>query len=178
MSAGSSNFDHALSRLPDHVTALEASRVTQNKVEVRKLPMDLRAVVTEAAAAARSMMTSHNLTFTSTIDQRPLTIAGDAARLQQVCVNLLTNAAKYTPRGGTVATRSAPRSRRQERRPEAGGRRPSTSGCGSSTTSKSLDRRCMRSLPIETYVSAMSESHARSVSGVGSCCASSKRHRR
>lgn len=89
-----------MARLLDDL--LEASRVTQNKVEIRKLPMDLRAVVTEAAAAARSMMASHALAFTFAIDPRPLTVAGDAARLQQVCVNLLTNAAKYTPRGGTV----------------------------------------------------------------------------
>ncbi|MDQ3365617.1 MAG: PAS domain-containing protein [Myxococcota bacterium] len=89
-----------MARLLDDL--LEASRVTQNKVEIRKLPMDLRAVVEEAAAAVRSMMTASELRFTFEIDARPLTIDGDAARLQQVCVNLLTNAAKYTPRGGSV----------------------------------------------------------------------------
>jgi two-component system CheB/CheR fusion protein len=89
-----------MSRLLDDL--LEASRVTQNKIEIRKLPMDLRAVVAEAAAAALSMMTASALVFTSSIDHRPLTIEGDAARLQQVCINLLTNAAKYTPHGGSV----------------------------------------------------------------------------
>jgi two-component system CheB/CheR fusion protein len=91
---------HQMARLLDDL--LEASRVTQNKVEIRKLPMDLRAVVEEATAAVRSMMTASDLQFTFEIDARPLTIDGDAARLQQVCVNLLTNAAKYTPRGGKV----------------------------------------------------------------------------
>ncbi len=81
---------------------LEASRVTQNKIEIRRVPMDLRAVVEEAAAAGRSMMTASGLSFRVDIDPRPLTIEGDASRLQQVCVNLLTNAAKYTPRGGHV----------------------------------------------------------------------------
>ena len=91
---------HQMARLLDDL--LEASRVTQNKIEIRKLPMDLRAVVEEAAAAVRSMMTASGLTFTVDIDPRPLTIEGDASRLQQVCVNLLTNAAKYTPSGGHV----------------------------------------------------------------------------
>ena len=94
-----------MARLLDDL--LEASRVTQNKVEIRKLTMDLRAVVEEAAAAARSMMAASDLQFTFTIDPRPLTIDGDAARLQQVCINLLTNAAKYTPRGGHVVLEAA-----------------------------------------------------------------------
>ncbi len=91
---------HQMARLLDDL--LEVSRVTQNKVEIRKLPMDLRVVVEEAAAAMRSMMGKSDVAFTFEIDPRPLTIEGDAARLQQVCVNLLTNAAKYTPRGGAV----------------------------------------------------------------------------
>ncbi len=89
-----------MARLLDDL--LEASRVTQNKVEIRKQPMDLRTVVEEAAAAVRSMMAVSHLQFTCTIDPRPLIVDGDAARLQQVCTNLLTNAAKYTPRGGCV----------------------------------------------------------------------------
>ncbi len=91
---------HQMARLLDDL--LEASRVTQNKIEIRKLPMDLRTVVEEAAAAIRSLMSTSRLNFSFDIDPRPLTIDGDSARLQQVCVNLLTNAAKYTPQGGKV----------------------------------------------------------------------------
>ncbi len=91
---------HQMARLLDDL--LEASRVTQNKIEIRKLPMDLRSVVEEAAAAIRSLMDTSKLSFSFDIDPRPLTIDGDASRLQQVCVNLLTNAAKYTPHGGKV----------------------------------------------------------------------------
>jgi len=91
---------HQMAHLLDDL--LEASRVTQNKIEIRKVPMDLRAVVKEAAAAVGSMMSASGLGFAVEIDPRPLTIDGDASRLQQVCVNLLTNAAKYTPRGGSV----------------------------------------------------------------------------
>ncbi len=91
---------HQMAHLLDDL--LEASRVTQNKIEIRKLPMDLRSVVEEAAAAIRTLMSTSKLSFSFDIDPRPLTIDGDASRLQQVCVNLLTNAAKYTPHGGKV----------------------------------------------------------------------------
>ena len=93
-----------MARLLDDL--LEASRVTQNKIEIRKLPMDLRTVVEEAAASVRTLMTTSELGFTVEIDPRPLTIDGDAARLQQVCINLLSNAAKYTSKGGHVRLES------------------------------------------------------------------------
>jgi two-component system CheB/CheR fusion protein len=59
---------HQMGRLLDDL--LEASRVTQNKIEIRKLPMDLRAVVEEAAAAVRSLMNTNALQFSFDIDSR------------------------------------------------------------------------------------------------------------
>jgi two-component system CheB/CheR fusion protein len=89
-----------MSRLLDDL--LDASRVTQNKIELRKARLDLRAIVEDAAAAARPLMEANHLGFSVDVDRDALEIDGDAARLQQVCVNLLTNAAKYTPTGGHV----------------------------------------------------------------------------
>ncbi|MBA3462273.1 MAG: PAS domain-containing protein [Deltaproteobacteria bacterium] len=91
---------HQMARLLDDL--LEASRVTQNKIEIRRLPIDLRVVIEEAAGAASSLMMTNGLRFTVENDPRPLTIDGDATRLQQVCLNLLTNSARYTPKGGHV----------------------------------------------------------------------------
>ncbi|CAN5857294.1 chemotaxis protein CheB [soil metagenome] len=90
-----------MSRLLDDL--LDASRVTQNKIELRKTRLDLRSVVEDAVAASRPMLEAHQLRFSLVIDGQPLWIDGDASRLQQVCVNLLTNAAKYTPAGGHVS---------------------------------------------------------------------------
>jgi two-component system CheB/CheR fusion protein len=92
-----------MARLLDDL--LEASRVTQNKIELRRHVVDLRLVAGEAADAVRSQFDDKNLTLTVDLDSEPVWVDGDAARLQQVQINLLSNAAKYTARGGHVVLR-------------------------------------------------------------------------
>jgi len=89
-----------MARLLDDL--LEASRITQDKIELRRSVLDLRTVVKDAADAVRSLMESRGLEFSLKIAEEPLYVDGDAARLQQINVNLLSNAAKYTPSGGHV----------------------------------------------------------------------------
>ncbi|HEX9295370.1 MAG TPA: chemotaxis protein CheB [Polyangiaceae bacterium] len=89
-----------MARLLDDL--LEASRVTQNKIELRKRVVDVRSVVQDAAGAVRGQMQSLGLKFSTVIGSEPIYVDGDPARLQQIQVNLLSNAAKYTPRGGHV----------------------------------------------------------------------------
>jgi two-component system CheB/CheR fusion protein len=89
-----------MARLLDDL--LEASRVTQNKIELRRSVVDLRQVVKDAADAVRPLMEERGVAFEMEVGPRPIHVDGDPARLQQIQVNLLTNAAKYTPRGGHV----------------------------------------------------------------------------
>ena len=89
-----------MARLLDDL--LEVSRVTQNKIELRRRRVDLGAVAREAADAVRNLMASHKIEFTVAVADEPVVVDGDPARLQQIQVNLLTNAAKYTHRGGRV----------------------------------------------------------------------------
>lgn len=93
-----------MARLLDDL--LEASRITQDKIELRRGVLDLGVVAKDAADAVRGLMETRGLTFSVEIDPEPLYVDGDAARLQQVNVNLLSNAAKYTPRGGHVLLRA------------------------------------------------------------------------
>lgn len=81
---------------------LEASRVTQDKIELRRAVVDLRDVVDEAVEVVRGLFVERAVSLTKDVAAEPLWVDGDAARLQQVHVNLLNNAAKYTPRGGHV----------------------------------------------------------------------------
>ncbi|HEY4186521.1 MAG TPA: chemotaxis protein CheB [Polyangia bacterium] len=92
-----------MTRLLDDL--LEASRVTQNKVELKKESLDLNVVVKDASDAVRGQVDAHGLALTVEPSAPPLTVEGDPARLQQILVNLLSNAIKYTPRDGHVSLR-------------------------------------------------------------------------
>jgi two-component system, chemotaxis family, CheB/CheR fusion protein len=101
-----------MSRLLDEL--LEASRVTQNKIELRKEPLDLNDVVRAAVDAARGQIDARGLELTVEVAPEPLPVDGDTARLEQILANLLSNAAKYTPAGGHVAVTTALRDGRAE----------------------------------------------------------------
>jgi len=89
-----------MTRLLDDL--LEASRVTQDKIDLKTTALDLNEAVREATDAIRDQMQANGVALEVEIDPQPLRIVGDPARLQQIQVNLLSNAAKYTPRGGHV----------------------------------------------------------------------------
>jgi two-component system CheB/CheR fusion protein len=81
---------------------LEVSRVTQGKIELRKETVDLRAVAKDAIDAVRTLIDERRLQFEVELPAEAVNVIGDAARLQQIHVNLLHNAAKYTPPGGRM----------------------------------------------------------------------------
>ncbi len=89
-----------MARLLDDL--LEVTRVTENKIELRRAVIDLRAVAGEAVESMRSTMEGRSIRLEVEIGDEPLWVDGDSTRLQQIHQNLLSNAAKYTPRGGHV----------------------------------------------------------------------------
>ncbi|HEY1690575.1 MAG TPA: chemotaxis protein CheB [Polyangiaceae bacterium] len=89
-----------MTRLLDDL--LDASRVTQNKIELRREVLDLGQVTREAADAVRNLVESRGLRLHVDVANERVSVEADPARMQQIHVNLLTNAAKYTPRGGNV----------------------------------------------------------------------------
>lgn len=95
-----------MARLLDDL--LDASRVTQNKIELRRRVVDLRVVAAEAAEAVKPQAQERDVELVLDIAPQPLWVRGDATRLQQIHVNLLTNALKYTPRGGRVTLAAGP----------------------------------------------------------------------
>ncbi|HEX2658088.1 MAG TPA: CheR family methyltransferase, partial [Polyangia bacterium] len=94
-----------MTRLLDEL--LEASRVTQNKIELKRARVDLNRIVREAIDGARGQVEARQIVLSTEFSDEPLMVYGDAARLQQVVVNLLNNAAKYTPQQGHVVVRTS-----------------------------------------------------------------------
>ena len=89
-----------MSRLLDDL--LDVSRVTQGRIEIRREPSDLRHAIESAVEVMRPQVIARDLEFHLVVDEKPLVIDGDLSRLQQITVNLLTNAMKYTPAGGKI----------------------------------------------------------------------------
>jgi len=81
---------------------LDVSRVTRGKVRLQQERLDLAAVVEQAVEAVRPMIDAAGQHLEVSSPPRPIQIDGDPARLAQVVGNLLSNACKFTPRGGRV----------------------------------------------------------------------------
>ena len=81
---------------------LDISRITKGKLRLKTERVELRAAMNRAADSARPVLNARRHEFSLSLPTEPLWVEGDPARLEQVAVNLLSNAAKYTDAGGLV----------------------------------------------------------------------------
>ena len=81
---------------------LDLSRVEAGRLELRYERVDVARLLAETLATVRPLAEARNLTLESA-DAQPLEADVDAARLRQVVYNLVSNAIKFTPAGGTVS---------------------------------------------------------------------------
>jgi len=89
-----------LTRLVDDL--LDVSRITLRKVRLKPSPGDLAAILTRAVEATSASFSERGHDLKVALGPGPLPIEGDPTRLEQVFVNLLTNAGKYTEPGGKI----------------------------------------------------------------------------
>jgi two-component system CheB/CheR fusion protein len=81
---------------------LDMSRIAQGKLELRRSMVLLSGVLDSAIEASRPAIEAAGHTLNVSLTEMPLQLDADAVRLAQVFANLLTNAAKYTERGGLI----------------------------------------------------------------------------
>ena len=89
-----------MTRLVDDL--LNVSRLTRGKVDLVKRRFEMRAAIDRAADMARPLIAQQGHTLHVAVPDTGLPVQADEDRIVQVVVNLLTNAAKYTPAGGRI----------------------------------------------------------------------------
>ncbi len=84
------------------VEDLHELSMAQAEVSYQREPLDVGAVLVQALAGMASRLADAGLQLQRVLPASPLPVLGEARRLEQVFVNLLENAARYTDAGGQV----------------------------------------------------------------------------
>ncbi len=93
---------HQLGRLVEDL--LDASRVASQKIRLRRVPLDLSALLRNTVEDHRALLEGRGVKVELELPAAPVWVKADAARLAQVVGNLLQNASKFTDRGDRVRT--------------------------------------------------------------------------
>ena len=92
-----------LARLVDDL--LDVARVTSGKVALHLEALDIRGLLARCVQLIQPGLEAQGLQLTVDTPDSAVILDADPVRLEQVLVNLLTNAVKYTPRGGRIEVR-------------------------------------------------------------------------
>jgi PAS domain S-box-containing protein len=91
---------------------LDLSKIESGRIELHREPLDLAAIVEESLNSIRPLGQAKALRIQSRLapagDGGPLRVQADPLRLKQILVNLLTNAVKFTPAGGSIEVTARP----------------------------------------------------------------------
>ncbi|HEY2796546.1 MAG TPA: PAS domain S-box protein [Thermoanaerobaculia bacterium] len=90
-----------MARLLDDL--LDVARISQGKLEIRREALDVTEIARRAVAAELPLIEERGLELSVDLPDEPLGVDADPVRLQQILVNILNNAAKYTDTGGRIA---------------------------------------------------------------------------
>ena len=89
-----------LVRLVDDL--LDVSRITANKIQLRREPHDLARLMETAVESIMPLATAAEQTLDVGLPSTPIRVHGDGARLVQIFANILNNAVKFTPHAGHI----------------------------------------------------------------------------
>src|SRR5690606_34374688 len=89
-----------LSRLVDDL--LDVARISEGKISLRKERIELKTIIRSAVETSQPNLDAAQHGFNIKVPDEPVWLEADHTRMAQVIANLLNNAAKYTPAGGTI----------------------------------------------------------------------------
>jgi PAS domain S-box-containing protein len=89
-----------LTRLVDDL--LDISRITQNRLDLRREPASLSAIVESAVEASRPIIDPGGHTLHLKLPDEPIVLLADVTRIAQVISNLLNNSARYSDKRGHI----------------------------------------------------------------------------
>ena len=81
---------------------LDASRIGAGSIEIRKAKVALSEIVRVVLEDVQPFLESRRHSLSVSLPEAPIKLNADPTRLEQILVNLITNAAKYTERGGKI----------------------------------------------------------------------------
>jgi signal transduction histidine kinase len=82
---------------------LDLTKITHGKMSVDFKTVDLNRLVTDAIATVQAEIQNKQINLKIDLDHRHWLVAADVVRMQQVFWNVLKNAAKFTPPGGSIS---------------------------------------------------------------------------
>ena len=89
-----------LARLIDDL--LDVSRITSGKIRLRRDLCDAGTILKQAVESVQVLISERKHNLLTDFDEGTLPLLADPTRVEQIVVNLLTNAAKYTENGGCI----------------------------------------------------------------------------
>ena len=99
--------DEVMGRQLKHLThliddLLDVSRISKGKIQLRVSTLELGSILERALETSRPLIEDKRHALIVSLPEKPTYLDADPTRLEQIVVNLLTNAAKYTDPGGRI----------------------------------------------------------------------------
>ena len=93
-----------MARLVDDL--LDVSRITRGRIELRIEPVDIETIVSQAVESAEPLIAEKGHTLDVELPDEPVVLDVDPVRISQALLNIVNNAARYTPPGGSISIRA------------------------------------------------------------------------